>query len=614
MHKTTADPDQSKTYIHLKTDADSDTTEREYYTLTRKQKLYGRIKDVADRIAGVGGLIAASPLFLAVWFMIKKEEGLKAPVFFKQKRVGKDRKLFDLYKFRTMKLSTPHDIPTHLLTDPDQYITSSGHFLRKYSLDEIPQFLNIIKGDMSVCGPRPALWNQDDLIAEREAYGVHQIKPGLTGWAQIHGRDELEIPEKARLDAYYLKHYGFWIDLKCFFGSIFSVAKGDGVVEGGTGEMKRKKEERKENLSSEKKKLLAITNHSYMFWQFRKELMAELQKDYDIVISTPYVGHEDDLAAMGFRMIETKVDRRGIHPGKDLKLCLTYFRLLEKEKPNMVLTYSIKPNIYAGFACRVLKIPYCVNVQGLGTAFQNSFMASLVSIMYKISCKGANTVFFENTGNAQVFIDRKILDKERITVLPGAGINLDYYSYAAYPQHEETRFLYLGRIMKEKGMDELFYAIRKLHDEYGSKVKLDLVGFFEDEYREAIDQLVKEGIAIFHGFQQDPRPFYANADCIVLPSYHEGMSNVLLEAAATGRCIITSDIPGCREAVDSGRNGLTCRVKDGESLYRQMKKVMALSKERLEKIGKAGREKVKKEFKKEDVIRNTIDSIFWGIL
>lgn len=213
---------------------------KQYYKLTKGQKFYYRVKSIGDRIVGMVGLVVASPVFLGIGILIKKEEGLKAPVFFKQKRVGKDQQYFELIKFRTMKLSTPKDMPTHLLTDPTSHLTSCGRYLRKYSLDELPQFINIIKGEMAVCGPRPALWNQDDLNAEREAYGVHQIKPGLTGWAQINGRDELEIPEKAKLDAYYLRHFGVWMDLKCFFGTIFSVLRSDGVVEGGTGSMKSK--------------------------------------------------------------------------------------------------------------------------------------------------------------------------------------------------------------------------------------------------------------------------------------------------------------------------------------------------------------------------------------
>lgn len=214
--------------------------EKKYYMLSKKQLGYSKIKSSIDKAAAIAGTVLLSPIFLGIVVAIKKEEGIKAPVFFKQKRVGQNQQLFDLYKFRTMKLTTPKDTPTHLLENPEQYITKVGRFLRKSSLDELPQFLNIIKGDMAISGPRPALWNQDDLIAERETYGVHQIKPGLTGWAQIHGRDELEIPVKAKLDAYYLQHFGLWIDIKCFFGTILSVLKSEGVVEGGTGTINKK--------------------------------------------------------------------------------------------------------------------------------------------------------------------------------------------------------------------------------------------------------------------------------------------------------------------------------------------------------------------------------------
>ncbi|MGN0268953.1 MAG: sugar transferase [Lachnospiraceae bacterium] len=568
------------------------------------------IKRGCDIILSFAGLIFSTPILVIASILIFIDD--PGPVLFTQKRVGENKKYFKLHKLRSMKLSTPHDVPTHLLENPEQYILKCGHTIRRLSIDELPQLWDIFVGNMSIIGPRPALWNQYDLIEERDKYGANDIKPGLTGWAQINGRDELEIPVKARLDGEYTEclhksnFSAFMMDIKCFFGTILSVLRSDGVVEGGTGEMKKK-----EDITGSSKKLLAITNHSYMFWQFRRELMAELQKEYEVVISTPFVGHEDDFAAMGCRMIETDVDRRGMNPKTDLKLFRTYYQMLKTEKPDMVITYSIKPNVYAGFACSTLNIPYCVNVQGLGTAFQKEPMASVVSIMYRIACRKAKTVFFENQGNAKVFTERKIVPASKITVLPGAGVNLDYYAYAPYPEHKETRFLYLGRIMKEKGIDELFYAIRKLHDEYGDQVKLDLVGFFEDEYKEQVEQLVQDGIAEFHGFQQDPRPFYANADCVVLPSYHEGMSNVLLEAAATGRCIVTSDIPGCREAVDSGKSGLLCKVKDQESLYEQMKQVMGLSKEKLKQIGESGREKMTVEFCKEMVVEMTREQI-WG--
>ena len=191
------------------------------------------IKRALDILLSLAGLILASWLFLIILLAIEIDD--PGPVFFSQKRVGNHKKYFRLYKFRSMKTATPHDMPTHLLHDPDQYITRMGHFLRKTSLDELPQLWNIFVGDMAVIGPRPALWNQYDLLAERDKYHANDVRPGLTGWAQIHGRDELEIAEKAKLDGWYVEHLSFGLDVKCFFGTIAAVLRHDGVVEGGTG-------------------------------------------------------------------------------------------------------------------------------------------------------------------------------------------------------------------------------------------------------------------------------------------------------------------------------------------------------------------------------------------
>lgn len=194
-------------------------------------------KRCIDIILSLSGLILASWLYLIIIIAIVIDD--PGPVFFSQKRVGKNKKFFKLYKFRSMKMTTPHDTPTHMLENPEQYITRVGRFLRKSSLDEIPQLWNILKGDMSVIGPRPALWNQDDLIAERDKYGANDVRPGLSGWAQICGRDELEIEDKARLDGEYIQKMSFLFDCRCFFGTAIGALRGDGVVEGGTGELKK---------------------------------------------------------------------------------------------------------------------------------------------------------------------------------------------------------------------------------------------------------------------------------------------------------------------------------------------------------------------------------------
>ena len=195
------------------------------------------IKRLLDLVLSLLGIIVLGIPMLIVSLLIKRED--PGPALFKQKRVGLHKEHFDLLKFRSMRLDTPHDVPTHLLENPDRYILKTGRVIRRLSIDELPQLFNILKGEMSVVGPRPALWNQFDLIAERDRYGANDVKPGLTGWAQINGRDELEIPVKAGLDGEYVKNQSFLFDCKCFFGTFLKVLRADGVVEGGTGEMKK---------------------------------------------------------------------------------------------------------------------------------------------------------------------------------------------------------------------------------------------------------------------------------------------------------------------------------------------------------------------------------------
>lgn len=220
----------------------------------RKKSLYeSKLKRVIDKTLSFGGLVVLSPVYAALSLAVYIDD--PGPVLFTQKRVGQNKEYFKLHKFRSMKMSTPHDTPTHLLENPDQYITRVGKFLRKFSLDELPQIWDIFIGNMSIIGPRPALWNQTDLVEERDKYGANDVKPGLTGWAQINGRDELEIEVKAKLDGEYVAELkkgslkGLIMDIKCFVGTILSVLKHDGVVEGGTGEIHRAEQEQEEENS-----------------------------------------------------------------------------------------------------------------------------------------------------------------------------------------------------------------------------------------------------------------------------------------------------------------------------------------------------------------------------
>ena len=213
--------------------------------------MYNRlVKRVIDIICSFFAIILLSPIYIPICIIVKCTS--PGPVFFKQKRIGRDKNTFNILKFRTMRIDTPKDCPTHLLENPDQYITKVGKFLRKTSLDELPQIFNIFIGQMSVIGPRPALWNQDDLISERDKFGINALRPGLTGWAQTNGRDELPIPVKVQMDKVYYDNLSFSFDLKCFFKTIVSVFKSDGVVEGGTGQMTEDEiSEKVENLNKQ---------------------------------------------------------------------------------------------------------------------------------------------------------------------------------------------------------------------------------------------------------------------------------------------------------------------------------------------------------------------------
>lgn len=353
-------------------------------------------------------------------------------------------------------------------------------------------------------------------------------------------------------------------------------------------------------------KILIATNHSYMLYRFRRELIQALMQEHEVFLSMPFVGHEEDFQNMGLRCIRTELDRRSINPAKDLRLIGEYRRILAEVKPELVITYSIKPNVYLGGLCKKRHIPYVTNVQGLGTAFEKPVLSSVVSVMYRSALRKAKTVFFENEENAQFFLHKSIISARQMKVLPGAGINLDEYPYVPMQDDGVCRFLFVGRIMKEKGVDEFFAAAKTLKAELGNRVAFDVVGFYEDAYKELVDQLVAEGVVTFQGFQTEVHPYYAAADCVVLPSYHEGMSNVLLEGAATGRALITSDIPGCREAVEDGVSGYLCPIQDAERLTQAMRTFAERSFRQQSDMGHRGRQLVEQRFDKKQVVAQTV--------
>ena len=357
-------------------------------------------------------------------------------------------------------------------------------------------------------------------------------------------------------------------------------------------------------------RVMILANFDLGLYQFRKELIQELLKDNEVIISLPYGELVEPLKNMGCNFIDTPVDRRGMNPITDIKLFQNYRRLLKKEKPDIVITYTIKPNVYGGLACRMAKIPYAVNITGLGTAFQgNGMLRKIVTQMYKAGCKKAKVVFFENVENRKIFIDEKIVMEEKACLLNGAGVNLEQFHVLEYPtDNSVTRFLFIGRVMQEKGINELFSAMQKLVAD-GCRCSLDVLGGYEEDYKGIIEKYESEGWLHYRGYQKDVRPYIEKCHCFVLPSWHEGMANTNLECAASGRPVITSNIHGCLEAVEDGVSGYLCEKQNAEDLYQVMKKFTVLSNEDRKAMGLAGREHMEECFDKKVVIERTMSKL-----
>lgn len=353
-------------------------------------------------------------------------------------------------------------------------------------------------------------------------------------------------------------------------------------------------------------RIMVLANYDVGLYQFRKELLEELLKQNEVYISLPYGELVEPLKEIGCQFIDTEVDRRGINPVTDMKLLLDYFKLMREIKPELVITYTIKPNVYGGMICRLLHIPYAINITGLGTAFERGgVLTELVTIMYKVACKKAKVVFFENSANRDVFIEKKIIAAEQVCLLNGAGINLEKYPVTEYPNDNVIKFLFMGRVMAEKGINELFEAMKRLVAE-GADAELHVLGAYEEDYKDVIAIYEQEGWLYYHGYQKDVRPFIQASHCFVLPSWHEGMANTNLECAASGRPVITSNIPGCREAVIDGVSGYLAESKNTEDLYCKMKKLVQLSYEDRKIMGIEGRKHMEVIFDKRQVVRETM--------
>ena len=353
-------------------------------------------------------------------------------------------------------------------------------------------------------------------------------------------------------------------------------------------------------------RILILSDDSFSLLRFRRELIATMRASgMDVILGTPAGEEAAQLEDMGCKLIDIKAKK--IKSNRELTG--RYRELLKAEKPDVVVTYGLRPNICGGNACRKEKLPHCANIQNPGPLTRQTLGGYLLQLQYRLALRKSKVVFFENAPCAALFRKKKIVKLAQQVTLDGAGVNLRQYPLQPYPDNDPVRFLYLGRMKAEKGTEELLSAIKMLYDDC-YEVRLDLVGEADPIYDEQIAALKEMGIVVVHGFQEDPRPYYAACDCAVMPSHSEGMNNVLLEAAATGRPVIASYIPGCREAVEEARTGFTFRTQDKYALYEAMGRFARMNRQQREEMGLAGRKRMEELFDRQTVVEDTMNAIF----
>lgn len=361
-------------------------------------------------------------------------------------------------------------------------------------------------------------------------------------------------------------------------------------------------------------KVLVLANKSTGLYKFRAELLRSLiEQKHEVFISVPKGDFVEEMKNIGCKFIDTPISRHGTNPVTDLLLIFQYKKIIKSVKPDIVFTYTIKPNVYGGFACQLSKVPYVANVTGLGTAVENGGVLQKITLaLYKTGLRKAQKVFFQNQANLDFMLAHGIKPKS-YALIPGSGVNLEHFAPLPYPQNDDTvHFVFISRIMREKGIDQYldaaqhFYSLRhceKRSDEAIQECVFHVCGFCEAEYQGKLDEFAKAGVVVYHGMVRDVKTVLKDVHCSIHPSFYpEGISNVLLESCACARPIITTDRPGCGEIVDDGVNGFVVKQRDSQDLIEKIEKFLALTLEEKQKMGEAGRAKVEKEFDRQIVV------------
>ena len=357
------------------------------------------------------------------------------------------------------------------------------------------------------------------------------------------------------------------------------------------------------------KTIVIISNVSSGLFSFRRELIEELARSYRVVILAKNTGRVEEFKAVGCEFRNMAIEAHGTNPLKELRLIAAFKKQLRELKPVIVLTYTIKPNVYAGMACASLGIPYVANITGLGTAVENGgAMQKLALALYRRGLRKAQKVFFQNSENQRFLLERGII-KGSYDLLPGSGVNLERYQVLPYPRGETVDFVFIGRLIREKGIEQYLDAARTIRERH-PETRFHICGTMRPAYEQVVSELEEKGMVIYHGHVSNIAEIHALSACTVHPTFYpEGMSNVLLESCACGRPIITTDRPGCREIVDEGVNGFIVKQRDSEDLIEKLEKFLALPWEERREMGLKGREKVEREFDRKIVMNKYLQEI-----
>lgn len=609
------------------------------------------IKPILDKVLSFFGLVLLGPLYVLLGIAVYLDD--PGSVFFTQKRVGKNGNFFELHKFRTMKLSAPHDVPTHQLENPEQYITRVGQFLRKTSLDEIPQIWDIFRGKMSIIGPRPALWNQADLVAEREKYGANSVMPGLTGWAQINGRDELEISAKAKLDGEYVKYLkkgggtAFFFDVKCFLGTIFSALKAEGVVEGGTGKKIKESDNgfRKKDTQGAKARVLVVCQYYYPENFQVTPICESLAKDgYQVTVLTGLPNYPSGTVPKEYRNGHREEYRNGVQiircyeAGRKKNVACLAFNYITftvaalrkvnelKECYDIVLCYQLSP-VFMGLPAKkyarrhsVPFILYCCDIWPESVKMyvrtEKNPIFRIVDTVSRQIYRSADVIIAQSRSFIPYISKTHGISKNRMVYIPAFADDI-YLTSDFNSTDNTTDFVFLGNLGIAQDLMSVLEAVKRIKNLPDFRVHFVGDGVYLDRMKAFVQKESLGQIVFFYGRRpvEEMPSFYRLADACLVSLKADNATGLTLPSKIQGYMAAGKPVVGMmngsgRTVINESGCGVCVEAGDWEALADVMK-AFILHPEAYKECGEKGRAYFKENFTREKCVRkleNVIDA------